>query len=126
MVTGLYAGLLALMLLGLLTAVIRRRLKYKVGLGDGGIKDLEQAIRAHGNFVEVVPYVLILMFLLEAQGVQPWFLHLYGITLVVARLLHAWGLYTSPYRTFGRIVGILLCQILMFSGAILLIYKFMA
>lgn len=125
MITGLYAALLTVLLVILLFGVIAKRLKYKVGLGTGGIKDLEQAIRAHGNFVEVVPFALILMILMEKAGVQPWVLHLYGVTLLIARILHALGLYQSPYRSKGRVIGIMLCNILLLLGAFVLIIYYL-
>lgn len=125
MITGFYAGIFAFMLVVLIFIVISKRMKYKVGIGTGGIKDLEQAIRVHGNFVEIVPFALILMGLMEYTEAAPlWFLHFYGISLIISRLLHAGGLYASPYRSFGRMVGILGSVILMLIAGILLILTY--
>ena len=126
MITGFYAGLFALMLVALIFVVIGKRMKYKVGLGTGGIPDLEQAIRVHGNFVEIVPFALILMGLMDYTDAAPaWFLHVYGITLLLARILHAGGLYQSPYRSKGRITGMILSIVLMLSAGFLLILYYM-
>lgn len=125
MITGFYTALLGLILLWLMYVVIYKRMKYKVGLGDGGIRDMEQSIRAHANFVEVVPFLLIIMFLLETQGMYPWFLHFFGSTLILARVIHALGLYSSPYRSKGRVTGIVICQILMLAGITLLLWGYL-
>ena len=124
MITGFYAALLGLLLVVLIMSVVRRRLYFKVGLGDGGIKELEQAIRAHGNFVEIVPFALILLFIMEYQDTNPLYLHIYGITLVIARILHAQGLYQSPFRSFGRLTGTVLCNTLFLSASIYLLVQF--
>lgn len=124
MITGFYTGILGIMLIVLIFAVVHRRIKYKVGLGDGGIPDLSRAIRVHGNFVETVPFLLIIMYLLETNAASPVLLHIFGITIVVARLLHARGIYSSPLRSFGRTGGVALCQLLMLVGSLMLIAKF--
>ena len=50
-ITGLYAGLLAILLVVLSFNVIRFRLKHRVGTGHGDVSELDKAIRIHGNFV---------------------------------------------------------------------------
>lgn len=96
MITGFYAGFLGLMLVVLIVGVVRLRRKHRVSLGDGGQDELEKAIRAHGNFVEVVPLALIIMFILENSGVDSLALYLYGSSLALARVLHAYSIYHSP------------------------------
>jgi uncharacterized protein len=124
MITGLYASIFALWLLVLIYGVIHKRMTYKVGLGDGGIKDLEQSIRVHGNFIEIVPFSLLLLFLLEYQGLNEVLLHLFGLSLILARGFHAYGLSKSPYRSTGRMVGTLLSHIVILLSAMLLLYQF--
>lgn len=121
MITGFYAALLGILLVVLIMNVVKRRMHFKVGLGDGGIKELEQAIRAHGNFIEIVPFALILLFIMEYQGLSSAYLHIYGATLVIARILHAVGLYQTPYRSFGRMMGTILCVSLIVISSIYLI-----
>ena len=60
-VTALYASLLALVFLGLSFNIIRLRRLLRVGVGDGGEKELSKAIRIHGNFSEYMPLALILL-----------------------------------------------------------------
>jgi len=105
-VTVLYAGLNGLLVLVLAGAVMRQRVRAGVEIGDGGSVELLRAQRALGNWAEYVPLTLILMGLLEAQRTSLYLLHALGIALVVGRLLHAWGLWRSSGRSFGRAAGI--------------------
>ncbi|MEL6766366.1 MAG: MAPEG family protein [Pseudomonadota bacterium] len=87
-VTALYAGLSGIWLVLLSLAVIRLRWRHRVSLGDGGVAELERACRAHGNAVETVPIVLIMLALAESLGTPAPLLHLFGLGLVVGRVLH--------------------------------------
>ena len=53
-ITGLYAALLTLLILGLAVRVMLIRRRTRIGLGDGGDRSVACAIRAHGNAVEHV------------------------------------------------------------------------
>ncbi len=90
-ITGLYAGISALLLIVLAALVVRRRWQYRVGLGHGGEIALERAIRTHGNATEYVPLALVLLLVAEMNGTSSAFLHACGATLIAARLAHAWG-----------------------------------
>jgi uncharacterized membrane protein YecN with MAPEG domain len=105
MITGLYAGLCGLLLVVLYVGVSQRRLATKIGMGAGGDAVLEQRIRAHGNFVESVPIALVLLYLLEQTGVDPIYIHAFGIALVLSRVGHARGISTNAGRSAGRFYG---------------------
>jgi uncharacterized membrane protein YecN with MAPEG domain len=124
MITGFYAGLLALWLVFLAVSVVRMRFKYRVGLGDGGQQELMQAIRIHGNFTETVPFVLILMALMEFYRYDAWILHAFGIVLVASRLLHWWGLKHNPASSKGRFLGTIAVMALAVIGGALLVFNF--
>ena len=64
-ITALYAGVCAFVLLALAARVIRLRWALKVGIGDGGERTLNRAIRVHGNAAEYVPIALVLMLVAE-------------------------------------------------------------
>ena len=91
-ITGLYAGMLALIGLFLWLRVSGLRMQARVSTGDGGNATLGDRIRRHGNFAEHVPLALILLGILERDGARPAILHALGATLVVARILHPLGL----------------------------------
>ena len=74
-------------------------------MGDGGNDELLLAIRRHGNFVEFVPLAVILMGLLEMNGLSALTIHIFGAVLVIARILHATGLKSDDLSTIGRGLG---------------------
>ena len=121
MITGLYAALSALILVGLSLRVVGLRRRHRVGIGDGGHNDLAQSVRAQGNFIEYVPLALILLMALEASGGSAWLIHLLGIALVVGRLAHAAGLTRSRGTSFGRAFGASLTFLILLVGAVLLL-----
>ncbi|WP_070968959.1 MAPEG family protein [Vibrio sonorensis] len=89
MVTALYAVVLAGLLLFLAIQVIFQRRKAKVKYSDGGVEALAIARSAHGNAVDYIPIVLILMALVEYNGAPLWFVHLIGGLFVISRVMHA-------------------------------------
>lgn len=92
MVTLFYASLLGLLYLVLAARVGRYRRNSGISIGTGQDRELEVRMRVQANFIEYVPLALILLALLESLSVSRYGLHVLGILLVVARLLHAWGL----------------------------------
>ena len=102
-ITAVFAGVLALMLVGISIRVTRLRAKKKISLADGGDKEMQAAIRVQGNFIEYVPMALLLMGLLESAGARHWIVYLFGALLVLARTAHAFALYTGffPMRVVG-------------------------
>jgi uncharacterized protein len=117
-ITLFYAGLNGLIAVGLAFLVVRQRRKTRIGIGAGNNPALERAIRAHANFIEYVPLILILLLLLELCGTPAWRLHAMGAALTVGRLLHAWGLSHSSGVSFGRGVGITLTWIVLLAASI--------
>ena len=107
-VTLATAGALGLIYLTLTVRVVRGRWKHRVSLGDGGNAAMQRLIRAHANFGEYVPLLLILMGLLEASDAPRGVLTWAGIALVVGRIAHAIGIETpkapNPYRFIGGLV----------------------
>ena len=124
LITGFYAGLIALLAVALAARVVRLRLRHKVGIGDGGIPELARAIRAHGNLIEYAPLVLVLLLIAELGAALPaaW-LHVAGAVIVGGRLLHAWGLSRSAGRSPGRFVGTALTWFAILALALVLIAR---
>jgi uncharacterized membrane protein YecN with MAPEG domain len=118
-----YAGLNALIALVLALRVVRLRSTTKTDLGTGGHPALERAIRAHGNFIEYVPLILVLLLLLELSGLGAIWLHAMGIALTLGRILHAWSLSTNPGESFGRLSGIFLTWLTLLAALILCIVR---
>lgn len=119
-ITAFYGALLALLYLALSYNVSRLRIKHQISLGIGELPKLERAMRAHGNFAEYVPFILILMGLLESLGECVIVLHLMGSLLLLARLSHAFCL-CIQYVGIMRQAGALITYGLLFVGAVMLL-----
>ena len=104
--TALYASLLALLVVMLSLVVIRLRRSLRVGVGDGGNRDLARAIRVQGNAIEYIPTFLILLAVYELNHGAVMVLHGFGAVFFFCRILHAWGLYGSGGASRARVVGI--------------------
>jgi uncharacterized protein len=126
LITSLYAAPLALMALGLSTHVTMLRAKTGISILDGGNHNLAERMRRHGNFIETVPFILLLMALAELNGVGQMWLHISGLLLIAGRLLHAVGLKYDKPKAIPRIMGgmatniaalIMICNILAFAFA---------
>ncbi len=102
-ITALYAGLLGLLLLVLSFRVVLVRRARGVSLGSGGDAELEQRIRTHANFIEYVPMLLVLLGLLEANGLPGWAVHALGSALLAARLAHPLGM--AGHGMAWRVLG---------------------
>lgn len=124
LIAGFYVALGALLILALAIRVMWLRNTREVGIGSGGHEDLTRAIRAHANATEYLPVALLMLVLLAWEQTRPEILHVYGITLIVARVLHAIGLSRYAGRSFGRVVGIGLTLFVMLVMAGLLIVRF--
>jgi uncharacterized protein len=125
-VTSIYAALCALIILFLAVRVVQVRRSEKIGIGVGDNRTLERRVRIHANAVEYVPMALILLGLAESAGLAAVGLHAAGATLVLARLLHAYGMTHSAGHSFGRFWGVLLTWIVLLSLSLtLLIHPFL-
>jgi hypothetical protein len=107
-ISAFYAGLLGILFFYFSVIVVKGRLDRKVSLGDGGDHHLVQVIRAHGNFTEYTPLVLILLFIAEVNGTNAMLLHLCGTALLAGRFIHAFGLRRHAGPSWQRVTGMLL------------------
>jgi uncharacterized membrane protein YecN with MAPEG domain len=105
---ALWAGLHIILLLVLSLLVVRQRQKHKVVLGDGGVAELVQAIRAFGNATEYVPAALIGLVVLALVQAPPLIIHVAGLALFAGRVTHAIGLSASGGASFPRAIGVVL------------------
>jgi uncharacterized membrane protein YecN with MAPEG domain len=120
---ALWVGLHLFLLMTLSMLVVRQRQKHKVALGDEGIPELAQAIRAFGNATEYVPAAMIGIGVLAVVGAPALAIHITGLTLFLGRILHAVGLSNSGGTSFPRAIGILLTWLAyVVAGVALLFY----
>jgi uncharacterized protein len=115
-ITSLYVLPLIPIFLILFIRVSSKRVDLKASMGDAGDVDLHERIRHHGNFVEWVPFVLILMLLAEASGGNSIAIHTAGGFLVLGRVIHPFGLRADrpgdPLRIAGNSLNLLAVAIL--------------
>ena len=110
-------------ILGLLSAVLglnisRLRRGRRVSLGDGGDKELETAIRAHGNLMEWAPFVMLLIYLLHGPyGDRS--VAILAILFTLSRLAHAGGM--LGFIPSGRVAGATVATLVTIAASIMLL-----
>lgn len=125
-ITSVYAALCALLMLYLAFRVVQVRRSEKIGIGVGDNRTLERRVRIHANAAENVPIALILLALVEVSQIPAAGVHLAGVSLLLARSLHAYGMTRSSGHSFGRFYGVLLTWIVILAlSATLLIRPLM-
>jgi uncharacterized membrane protein YecN with MAPEG domain len=101
-----YAALLGLLLVVLTYNVLYHRVRVAIE-AEGKLDEVaERIVRVHGNFTEYVPTGLALMLALEWSAAPTAYVLIGGGLFTIGRILHAWGLTTDPFASFGRVVGI--------------------
>ena len=117
-----YAAFLALIFILLSLNVIRGRGKHRVALGSRDISDLERRIRVHGNFAEYVPFTLLLLTIVELQGLPHAILHGLSLCLILGRLSHAWGVSQAAEKLTFRVAGMVLTFTALGGSALAIIF----
>jgi hypothetical protein len=104
------AGLAAIINLWLAVRCGQARGKEGVSIGDGGSDLLIRRMRAHANFIEYTPIVLILLGLVElAVGTSLW-LYGVGIAYLLGRVAHGIGM---DGNTKARGAGTIITMVIM-------------
>ncbi len=116
--TSCYSSILGILYLLLSFKVIKIRRSKQVSLGSGSDEQLKQAIRAHGNFIEYVPFALILLFLSEFNGAPEFIIHFAGLALLLGRIIHALSFNFYPPKGKLRVLGMVLTFSSIFFGVI--------
>jgi uncharacterized membrane protein YecN with MAPEG domain len=104
-VTTLYILPLGIIWFALWMGVSSARSALACSIGDANNPALLQKIRRHGNFIEWVPFVLVLMIVNEAQGTSAPWLHAAGSFLLIGRIAHPFGLAIDNAGHALRYVG---------------------
>jgi uncharacterized membrane protein YecN with MAPEG domain len=96
-----------------------------ISIGDGGRPDLLLAMRRHANFVEYVPYFMIMFVALELNGAGALLLNGLGLGMLVARTCHAVGIKADTIQSPLRGVGAGGTLVLTLIAAGVLVYQFL-
>lgn len=119
-VISLYAPIFALFYVVLSINVIRTRRREKIGLGSGGNRAVERAMRVHANFAEYVPLTLLLLLILEQSGGNILLLHGLFLVLLAGRFIHAWGV-SQHNENFGfRVTGMAMTFAVIITSSIII------
>jgi uncharacterized membrane protein YecN with MAPEG domain len=122
-IAAFYVALNAIITLVLAGYVVRTRVVTKTTLGDGGNQTLLQAIRAHGNNVEYVPLVLVMLVTLALTQASVLILHIVGGALAVGRIAHGIGINSNPGPSVGRAIGVFLTLVAFITAVVVLFMK---
>lgn len=114
-IVGLYAGILFIIAAVLAAHAGAMRGKSGISVMYGDNMELALRMRRHANFTEHVPLALILLTLIALNGASATLLHVLGIALVVARIMHPLGFNAestnNPLRGIGAGVTLLVSAI---------------
>ena len=128
MITALYAGLLTILLFVLSIRVIGLRGNPAfsfIAHGKGDEELLQRAIRAHGNFTEYVPMMLILLAFLELSDTSEFKLHLLGGAFSLGRVMHGVCFGFMRSNMLLRVGGTALTLFPLVAAAIALIVQYL-
>ena len=121
-IISLYTSLLTILYFILSIRTIRRRRSTKIAIGHNDNSQMLRAMRAHSNFAEYVPLSLFGIYLAEVQGANAIFVHFLGLSILIGRLLHAYGISQENENFKFRITGMALTFTSMLCSATYLIF----
>ena len=109
-ITALTTGALTVLLTALSLHVSRLRLRHRISFGHGAHKDLEAAIRAHGNTLEQSLLFVLLLLLLELLRPGASWLGWPAAAFVLVRVTHGAALFMRrlPVRQAAHVATLLL------------------
>ncbi|MEP2736869.1 MAG: MAPEG family protein [Erythrobacter sp.] len=109
-VTLTSAAAAAILAIWLMIRVGQVRTTEKVSVGDGGNDKVIRRMRAHANYIENTPFVLVLIAAIEISGKgEPWLAYVAGLYFL-GRIAHAFGMESGdgpPMRIVGTIITML-------------------
>ena len=121
--SGLWSGLLLLVLIVLSANVVIGRNRHRVLLGDGGVEPMNVAVRAFGNAAEYIPVGIGALIVMALLGAPVWLIHVVGGLLFAGRAVHPFGLSTTGRPKPARLVGMVLTYVALVTAAIDLIVR---
>ena len=125
-ITAFYGAILTLIYAVLTIWVGGGRAKFGVVHGDGGNAALNRRIRAHANFAEYVPLILLLAALIEAGGAGATTIHALLLPLTVARVMHPIGMVApenSRQQYMFRAPGAIATWLILIAASVLMLMR---
>jgi uncharacterized membrane protein YecN with MAPEG domain len=97
--------------------VSRFRIRHRTSLSTDKHPDLYKSIRSHGNFIENIPFSLLLMIGLESYGASSVILHSVGLTTLLSRAMFSFGITRKSAVNLYRQIGITIGHLTLLTGA---------
>lgn len=117
-ITLTVAGAAALINIWLMVRVGQVRTSEKVSIGDGGNEKVIRRMRAHSNYIESAPFVLVLVGAIElASTSSPVWLWIVGGLYLLGRVAHGVGMDDGRFGK-GRMIGTLVTMLVLLGLAI--------
>lgn len=101
----------------LMIRVGQKRTSEGISVGNGGNEMVTRRMRAHSNFIESAPLVLILIGAIEMSGQGGNWLAVIGAVYILARVAHAFGM-DGGSLSKGRFVGTIVTLLTLIGLAI--------
>jgi uncharacterized membrane protein YecN with MAPEG domain len=115
---AVYAALNALLMFCLaLNVGLRRGAQKQLQPGDMGDAKLTRSIRAHANFAEYAPLVLLLLLGIALLGGPSAWLHVLGAGFTIGRVFHVFGMMQDKHPNAARFIGNLTTGLTLLLGA---------
>lgn len=115
-VTLTIAAAAALINIWLMIRVGKVRMAEKISVGDGGNENVIRRMRAHSNFIESAPIVLILIAALESSDASLVALKIIGSLYIIGRIAHGFGMDGGSLAK-GRMIGTAITMLTMLGLA---------
>ncbi|MBV7266623.1 MAPEG family protein [Erythrobacter ani] len=116
-VTLTAAAAAAILNIWLMVRVGRVRAAEKVFVGDDGNENVIRRMRAHANFTENAPFVLILIAAIELTGKgEPWLAYVAGL-FIIGRVMHGFGMDGGSFAK-GRMIGTIISMLTLIGLAV--------
>ena len=111
------AAAAAILAIWLMIRVGQVRTSEKVSVGDGGNERVTRRMRAHANFVESAPFVVLLIAAIEiAERGAAWLPYVAAVYFI-GRILHGLGM-EGGSMGWGRMVGTVITLLTLLGLAI--------
>ena len=110
-ITLTIAGAAALINIWLMIRVGQVRSSEKVSIGDGGNENVIRRMRAHSNYIESAPFVVLLVAAIElASTTSPTWLWIVSGLYLLGRVAHGVGMDNGKFGK-GRMVGTIITML---------------
>lgn len=116
-ITPIYIAILGLLFIPITMRVALYRIQSKITIGTGDDPEMVRRMRGQANFIETVPMALFLLIAMELLGASNTWLHALGLTLVLGRTAHYFGMIEIAPFAF-RVIGIVATMLTILLGSI--------